>query len=574
VFGDILLRAAGPLAPAYADVDWAATAAGAPATWSPAVRNAAILTLSTRFPVTLLIGPEFVMVYNDAYAELIDDKHPAALGARAHDVFPEAWDTIGPMMEGVASGTGAIWFEDASVPLVRHGFLEECYFTFSYSPVFGADGTIEGVLDIATDTTRQVLDRRRLLLLSRLGEQLGDLQHPDEVPRRALPLLRENVQDLPAVDVRVPGASPEHADAALPAAPRTPLGSRPVLVEETADGRIAWLPLGPRPGAGRPAAEHADGRPVLVVRLSRLLAADEDYLGFLQLVAVSLSQALDRVTARATERDAVEAQRSMSEALQRSLLTPPLEPDHLEVAVRYLPAAEQAQIGGDWYDSFMLPDGSLTLVIGDVAGHDQLAAAAMAQVRNLLRGVSFTLQKPPARVMGGLDDAMHGLAVDVSATAIIAQVEQDEEQRAAGVRTLRWSNAGHPPPVLLGADGSARLLASPPNLVLGLATGNRTDHTVLLQPGSAVVFYTDGLVERRDRTMQERWDWLLEVLTGQQELGAEELCDHVLDRLDDGVDDDIALMAVRAYPQDRPRPPKAGPEVLPEHLRGDVPPPS
>jgi serine phosphatase RsbU (regulator of sigma subunit) len=218
----------------------------------------------------------------------------------------------------------------------------------------------------------------------------------------------------------------------------------------------------------------------------------------------------------------------------------------------------------------MLPDGSLTLVIGDVAGHDQSAAAAMAQVRNLLRGVSYTLQKPPGRVLTGLDQAMHGLAVDVFATAIIAQVEQVQQQAAEGMRTLRWSNAGHPPPVLLMPDGRTRLLESEPDLMLGLASRDRDDHTVVLEPGAAVVFYTDGLVERRGISMQERWDWLLGVLAGQQHLSGEALCDHVLAQLDDGVDDDIALMALRAYPEDRDRPPEAGPEVLPEDLRDDT----
>jgi serine phosphatase RsbU (regulator of sigma subunit) len=409
-----------------------------------------------------------------------------------------------------------------------------------------------------------VIDRRRLLLLSRLREQLGDLQHADELRDRALPLLREGVEDLAAVDIRTaPGDS---SDAGLPAAPAASLGYRSIRVEETPSGRIAWLPLMRRSAS----PGQADTRPLLVVRLSDMLAADEDYLGFLQLIAASLSQALDRVTAREVERGAAAAERSMSEALQRSLLTRPLEPDHLEIAVRYLPAAQQAQIGGDWYDSFMLPDGSLTLVIGDVSGHDQSAAAAMAQVRNLLRGVSYTLQKPPARVLTGLDEAMHGLAVDVFATAIVAQVEQAERDAEQGLRTLRWSNAGHPPPILLRPDGTTELLESQPDLMLGLASDGRDDHTVTLEAGATVVFYTDGLVERRGVSMQVRWDWLRDILAGQQGLSAAALCDHVLSRLDDGVDDDIALMALRTYPEDRARPPEAGSEVLPEDLRDDT----
>ncbi len=92
--------------------------------WTPALRNAIDLALHTRFPVTLFWGPEFVLVYNEAYAPLIADKHPAALGSRARDVFPQAWSAIGPLMESVLAVEGATWTEDAHVPLQRHGRLD------------------------------------------------------------------------------------------------------------------------------------------------------------------------------------------------------------------------------------------------------------------------------------------------------------------------------------------------------------------------------------------------------------------------------------------------------------------
>jgi serine phosphatase RsbU (regulator of sigma subunit) len=298
----------------------------------------------------------------------------------------------------------------------------------------------------------------------------------------------------------------------------------------------------------------------MVVGLSDHLARDDSYLGFLTLVARSLTQALGRTTVR-------EAERGLSEALQRSLLSQPIVPNHLEVAVRYQPAAEQAQIGGDWYDAFLLPDGSLTLVVGDVTGHDRTAAAAMAQVRNLLRGVSYTLQKPPARVLKGLDEAMRGLAVDVFATAVLAQVEQTDRDAERGLRTLRWCNAGHPPPVLLSPDGSARPLATEPDLMLGVGSVERSDHTVALEPGASVVFYTDGLIERRGVGLGESLRWLTTILDGRQDLSAEDLCNHITAEVDPNAEDDIALLVLRAYDQNRPRPLHAGPEILPADLR-------
>ncbi|MBB2900933.1 PAS domain S-box-containing protein [Kineococcus radiotolerans] len=289
--------------------------------------------------------------------------------------------------------------------------------------------------------------------------------------------------------------------------------------------------------------------------------------------AAQCAQSLAAVQAHEQERRVAGEQRRLSETLQRSLLTAPFEPDHLQIAVRYLPAAADAKIGGDWYDCFLAPSGTTTLVVGDVAGHDRDAAAAMAQLRNLLRGVSMTLGEPPAAVLAGLDRAAHHLGVGVIATAVVAQVEQTPAERAAGLRTLRWSNAGHPPPVLIGADGTARLLHTPPDLLLGLLPdAARTDHTVTLEPGATVVLYTDGLVERRGAPLPDGLEWLRTTLEQLHHLSAEELCDALLARLDGAAEDDIALLVLRAHPEDGPRPAEAGPQVLPPTSPGAAPP--
>ena len=101
-----------------------------------------------------------------------------------------------------------------------------------------------------------------------------------------------------------------------------------------------------------------------------------------------------------------------------------------------------AQVGGDRYDAFQVSDGSTELVVGDVSGHDQEAAAVMAQVRNVLRGIAHRMVAPPAEVLTALDQAMRDLAVGSPVTAIIAKVEQTPSEAAAGLRTFRWFNAG------------------------------------------------------------------------------------------------------------------------------------
>ncbi|MGY4900443.1 PP2C family protein-serine/threonine phosphatase, partial [Micromonospora aurantiaca (nom. illeg.)] len=369
--------------------------------WSPTLRTTVELTLQTRFAVTTFWGPELIMVYNEAYVPLIGDKHPAALGAPAAAVFPEIWDTIGPMLTGVLAGGPATWSQDLELFLDRRGFAEQCYFTFSYSAVRGSDGRVEGVIDIAAETTEQVVLQRRLTLLTRLTDALSMSDDPQRILLAAVGVLRAAPRDLPQADVLWPGVSA--AGARLPAVPPSVFGRQDLVVEDWSGRTVAWLRL--------PTASPWRQQPVLVAELSPHLPVDEAYTRFLRLVGAAIGQAFDRAQARQVERRFVELERQMSEALQRSVLTEPAQPERLQVAVRYRAAVEQTRIGGDWYDSFLLPDGGLALTIGDVTGHDQRAAAAMAQIRNLLRGVAVTLRKPPSAVLGELDTAMRTLAV-------------------------------------------------------------------------------------------------------------------------------------------------------------------
>lgn len=532
----------------YEAIDWATTSLGATASWTPALRAATRTVLDTQFPAVLMWGPDFLMVYNDAYAELIGEKHPAALGAAASKVFAEAWDHIGPLLEGVRSGGGACFYEDELVPLDRHGFLEECYFTFSYSPVRNEEREIEGVLDIASETTAKVIGQRRAEALSRLSDVLATVETKQDLRRLSLYLLRDLVRDLPAVDIRIPEL-PEEAPIAhsgstppaLPSAPGTPMSGTSLFVEETPGGRVVWQPLTSFPRPGRPL-------PTLVCGISDQLPFDKDYRTFLRLVAASLTQALTRIDLLEAERDVAAAQRQMSVALQQALLTPPMEPDHLQIAVRYTPATDVAQIGGDWHDAFQQPDGALVLSIGDVAGHDLEAAAAMAQLRNLARGIAVATDQSPARILEHLDRTMEILRVETMATAVFARVEQTPEQKAAGLRSLRWSRAGHLPPVLLRPDGTAELLDEGGETILGVYRDvARTDLTVELAPETTVVFYTDGLIERRGIPLDISIEYLRSEISGLQHLDPEALCDHLLAHFAaHDQDDDIALMVLRA----------------------------
>ena len=152
--------------------------------------------------------------------------------------------------------------------------------------------------------------------------------------------------------------------------------------------------------------------------------ADDD-LETLQQVAVHAGRAIERV-----HRQNQQAQ--LAEALQRSLLTDPPEIAHAAVVVRYVPAAEAARVGGDWYDAFLQRDGSAVVVIGDVVGHDTAAAAAMGQLRGLLRGIAHYSGAGPAEVLRGLDEAISDMHTDTLATAAVARFERADAERGLG----------------------------------------------------------------------------------------------------------------------------------------------
>jgi serine phosphatase RsbU (regulator of sigma subunit) len=258
------------------------------------------------------------------------------------------------------------------------------------------------------------------------------------------------------------------------------------------------------------------------------------------------------------------ANQQVAERLQRSLLSPPVQLDDLELAVRYRPATQGVSIGGDWYDSFLQPDGDAVLVIGDVMGHDIEAAAAMGQVKTLVRGIAFDRLEEPAGVLRRVDHALVGLAVPTLATALVARIEQSP----AGLRRLRWATAGHPEPMLLGADGVVVDLSAPVGPPLGIGwLGPRADGQVLLPEGSTLLLFTDGLFERRGVPLDESRAQLRDLLAASAGLSLDELCDRLLGQLlGEGAEDDVAVLAVRAHAPDVECPSEAAPELVPPAL--------
>ena len=139
---DAVLAAGGDAGRLMLEVDWAKTPLGPMAEWPQSLRSAVSICLLSRFPMVVWWGPELVFIFNDAYRPMLGGKHPKSLGARGREVWPEIWPIIGPMLDGVMSAGAATWNDDGLLYLERNGYLEECYFTFSYSPINDETGGV------------------------------------------------------------------------------------------------------------------------------------------------------------------------------------------------------------------------------------------------------------------------------------------------------------------------------------------------------------------------------------------------------------------------------------------------
>ncbi|WP_090934833.1 SpoIIE family protein phosphatase [Nonomuraea jiangxiensis] len=237
-------------------------------------------------------------------------------------------------------------------------------------------------------------------------------------------------------------------------------------------------------------------------------------------------------------------------ALQNCLLPDPPDVPEMEITARYRPSATAVEIGGDWYDSFLLPDGATILTIGDVGGHDLAAAVTMSQLRNMLRGLAMDRREPPGDILRRLNVATEALYGDGTATCILARLEGPEN----GEWRLEYSVAGHPPPLLVTYEGEGRFLEGALNPLLGYGNDQpRTSAVAMLPPRGTLLFYTDGLVERPGENLDDGLERLRRHAESLARAPIDDFSDQVLARMPIARKDDIAMIAVRLPEiQDRP----------------------
>ena len=185
------------MAAAISGFDWGATALGPPDHWPQALKSTVRLMLGSRYPMFVWWGPELIALYNDAYIDVLGQRHPWALGRSARETWADIWPVVGPQADEVMQHGRATWNDRVLLEMERKGFAEETYFTFSYSPCFDDDGAVGGVFCTCTEETSRVLAARRLQSLGTVSAAVLDSRNAREACEAAVLALSANTHDLP-----------------------------------------------------------------------------------------------------------------------------------------------------------------------------------------------------------------------------------------------------------------------------------------------------------------------------------------------------------------------------------------
>src|SRR5580765_3252383 len=297
--------------------DWTKTPLGPPRGWPRSLKTAVRIMLTSRQPFWLGWGPELTYLYNDPYKSIIGGRHPHALGKPFREVWPEIWHLIGPMADTVMTRDEGTYVEAQLLIMERHGYQEETYYTFSYSPVPGDDGRTAGLICANTDDTRRVIGERQIATLRDLAARTANARTWQEACTLSAEALMTNPRDLPFAVIYVDGAfvcaagigATQAAALQVPVAsgnaetriiPTDPASTElPTGAWHRAPAQVALIPI---------AASGESGRAgVLAVGLNPFRKFDGDYRGFLELVAGQISAGIANAQAYEQERRRAES---------------------------------------------------------------------------------------------------------------------------------------------------------------------------------------------------------------------------------------------------------------------------
>ena len=268
---------------------------------------------------------------------------------------------------------------------------------------------------------------------------------------------------------------------------------------------------------------------------------DATTMTLLHVVARRVGMAIDNVRLYAREHQ-------LAETLQRAMLPEQADIDGLDVWTYYAPTSDHAQVGGDWYDVLHIDEQVAGLVIGDVVGHDIEAAATMGQLRSVVRSYAFELTTP-GLVLERVDQLVVGMRIPRSASLVYATLQQVAPDLlsgsdASGRWRMEYSRAGHLPPLLV-RGGKVTQLNGAGGALIGFGSRARGTATEILEPGDALIFYTDGLIERRNRALRAGLAALIDAAERSAATDAAGIGEELLARLADAPEDDVAVVVVR-----------------------------
>lgn len=177
--------------------NWAATSLGNPDSWPQSLRSALSICLNSGFPIGIYWGADFTLIYNDAWSPIPGGKHPYALGRPGQVVWPEIWDLVEAQFNDVLTNGHSVRSKDTLLPMNRYGYVEECYFDYTLSPIFNADGTVGGIFNAVIETTYKVINERRNIFLHRLVQQINVVHSQHEGYATGCKMIAVAIEDIP-----------------------------------------------------------------------------------------------------------------------------------------------------------------------------------------------------------------------------------------------------------------------------------------------------------------------------------------------------------------------------------------
>jgi serine phosphatase RsbU (regulator of sigma subunit)/anti-sigma regulatory factor (Ser/Thr protein kinase) len=557
--------------------DWASTPLGPQEEWPRQLQAAWELALDCPLPVALLCGPDFTMLYNSAFAEVLGTKHPRSFAQPASKVVAEIWDLpdVGARFHQVLTEGGVFLDEgiELSMQRGRHGDngVDVGYFLRAGSPVHDDEGNVVAVLHVVVETTAAI---GRAEAIASLATSLAVAVTVDDVCKV---VLRNSMAALDAISATVFLPSPGAAEWRMARRHRieelSPDEERlPLIWTEAAEDltelvtRVAEQEEVYRSVTGETVAVplRAGLSEAVLVLARESVPLPHDVASVLQAFSKLVGQALSRAVA-------YDSERTTGELLQRTLLPPNLpQSDAISIAARYEPLAEGTVAGGDFYDSFFLPDGRLALVIGDVVGRGVMAAMVMGQVRAALRGAALT-DSTPASVMSCLDRVIWDLDALWPAPLPLGSSRARPGMAFGGelfvtmlygtldteTGEVELASAGHPlPAVLFGrlsrgaGKPRAQAVSMPVGPPLGI-DGSRPSHHLRLEVGDMLLAFTDGLLERRGEAFDEGQARLLDVLARVPAGGPRSVAQFVMTAMvqPEWQEDDCAVLTAGRSPE-------------------------